>query len=220
MLNSFSRVRHNRLTVFWKNSVGDIGSVIRVVYTEAPVCPSSLEQIIANTVIDIVHAVSYSLLLLNTDLHVAELTTRMSRNQFVRNTITAVQTQLQPSPSAQTSSTNLTNDDGASSVNGAGSDGPYASTNDTVSRSKRSDSITSWNSISRETIMSSPALSTTTTQVTTPGGHHSNGSTPSVQISTSGHDQKRLSTSNHVVYGRAWENEMETLLKVSALLGW
>ena len=42
------------------------------------------------------HAVAYSLLLLNTDLHVADLATRMSRNQFVRNTVTAIQMQIQP----------------------------------------------------------------------------------------------------------------------------
>jgi PH/SEC7 domain-containing protein len=42
---------------------------------------------------DIVYAVSYSLLLLNTDLHVVDTTTRMSRSQFVRNTLAAVHAQ-------------------------------------------------------------------------------------------------------------------------------
>ena len=36
------------------------------------------------------HAVAYSLLLLNTDLHVAEISSHMSRTQFVRNTMSAV----------------------------------------------------------------------------------------------------------------------------------
>ncbi|KAK4054533.1 hypothetical protein OIV83_001027 [Microbotryomycetes sp. JL201] len=41
---------------------------------------------------DVVHAVAYSLLLLNTDLHVVDSASRMSRQQFVRNTLSAVQT--------------------------------------------------------------------------------------------------------------------------------
>ncbi|GAA5940520.1 hypothetical protein JCM10213_001130 [Rhodosporidiobolus nylandii] len=42
---------------------------------------------------DVVHAVSYSLLLLNTDLHVVDTTTRMTRQQFVRNTVEAINAQ-------------------------------------------------------------------------------------------------------------------------------
>ncbi|GAA5837679.1 hypothetical protein JCM3766R1_000554 [Sporobolomyces carnicolor] len=42
---------------------------------------------------DVVHAVSYSMLLLNTDLHVVDTTTRMTRQQFVRNTLNAIQAQ-------------------------------------------------------------------------------------------------------------------------------
>ncbi|KAK4056662.1 hypothetical protein OIO90_002214 [Microbotryomycetes sp. JL221] len=42
---------------------------------------------------DVVHAVSYSLLLLNTDLHVVDSTTRMSRQQFIKNTVAAIQAQ-------------------------------------------------------------------------------------------------------------------------------
>ncbi|KAE8258228.1 hypothetical protein A4X13_0g1831 [Tilletia indica] len=40
---------------------------------------------------DIVHSVVFSLLLLNTDLHVADIQDRMTRQQFVRNTIAAIQ---------------------------------------------------------------------------------------------------------------------------------
>ncbi|GAA5833819.1 hypothetical protein JCM9279_001632 [Rhodotorula babjevae] len=42
---------------------------------------------------DVVHAVSYSLLLLNTDLHVVDSTTRMTRQQFIRNTLDAIRAQ-------------------------------------------------------------------------------------------------------------------------------
>ncbi|KAF8070176.1 hypothetical protein FPV67DRAFT_1005473 [Lyophyllum atratum] len=141
---------------------------------------------------NIVHAVSYSLLLLNTDLHVAELTTRMSRSQFVRNTLTAVQMQLQPSPATELSVSDLTYDD-CSSIRGPAHDGTEPRT-----RSKRSDSITSWNSVSREGVMSPPLVQ-----------KEANGSTPSVQLSTV-HEPR---TSLNPVYGRGWENDMETLLK-------
>lgn len=161
--------------------------------------------------VDLVHAVSYSLLLLNTDLHVAELTSRMSRNQFVRNTLDAIQTQLQPSPSAQQSTSDFTeNNDSRININ----DGS-TSKSDSVYRSKRSDSITSWNSISKDTMASSPA-SYATTQATSPGPQQLNGSTPSLQVSTSGHDAKPQNPS--VVYDRAWEAEMENLLKVCLII--
>ncbi|KAF8161062.1 hypothetical protein B0H34DRAFT_673104 [Crassisporium funariophilum] len=151
---------------------------------------------------NIVHAVSYSLLLLNTDLHVAELSSsaRMSRNQFVRNTLTAIQTQLQPTSPADLSSSDLTYDDCGSSVRRAGSD-----ETEVVTRTKRSDSITSWNSLSREAIMTLP--SPPATQSSTLHTHLPNGSAQSVQISN-GQDP------NHPqIGGRAWENDMESLLK-------
>ncbi|GAA6059042.1 hypothetical protein JCM10212_001267 [Sporobolomyces blumeae] len=49
---------------------------------------------------DVVHAVSYSLLLLNTDLHVVDSTSRMTRQQFIRNTLSAIhaQTGLEDAP--------------------------------------------------------------------------------------------------------------------------
>ena len=42
---------------------------------------------------DAVHAISYSILLLNTDLHIADLQTHMSRAQFIKNTLNVVQNQ-------------------------------------------------------------------------------------------------------------------------------
>lgn len=143
----------------------------------------------------VVHAVSYSLLLLNTDLHVAELTTRMSRSQFVRNTLTAIQMQFQPTPPAQISSSDLTYDDCSSSIRG--SDGT-----ETLTRSHRSNSITSRTSMSREAVMSLPVTPEMTREF--------NGSTPSVQISTASENRPNVNP----VYGRAWENDMENLLKV------
>ncbi|EGG09477.1 uncharacterized protein MELLADRAFT_77145 [Melampsora larici-populina 98AG31] len=43
---------------------------------------------------DVVHALSYSILLLNTDLHIVDTTSRMSRSQFVRNTLETLTAQL------------------------------------------------------------------------------------------------------------------------------
>lgn len=148
------------------------------------------------------HATAYSLLLLNTDLHVADLASHMSRNQFVRNTMTAIQTQFRPSPPAALSSSDLTYDDCSSSVRGAGSDDT-----ETAVRSKRSDSIASWNSVSKDVPSNLPAQSPPLST------HHGNGSTPSVQVSMMSNDRPR--SVSHQVYGRRWEEDMEVLLKVS-----
>ncbi|KAG0145398.1 hypothetical protein CROQUDRAFT_93873 [Cronartium quercuum f. sp. fusiforme G11] len=45
--------------------------------------------------VDIVHALSYSILLLNTDLHIVDTHTRMSRPQFIRNTMETIQPQVE-----------------------------------------------------------------------------------------------------------------------------
>ncbi|KAG5219584.1 PH and SEC7 domain-containing protein [Salix suchowensis] len=138
----------------------------------------------------VVHAVTYSLLLLNTDLHVAELSTHMSRSQFVRNTLGTIQMQLQPPE--QLSTSDLSYDDSGSSMRGSDAD--------TIARTKRSDSITSWNSVSKEAAMAASPE------------HHSNGSTPSVQVAL--HSSQQRAPDVGSVYGRTWEADMENLLKV------
>ncbi|KAF9005374.1 hypothetical protein BDZ89DRAFT_1168897 [Hymenopellis radicata] len=143
---------------------------------------------------NIVHAVSYSLLLLNTDLHVADLTTRMSKSQFVRNTLTAIQTQLEPTPSEASDSS-----PDSSSLHNGGSESTHT---ESRYRSKRSDSITSWNSISKETIMSSPAFSFASTATMS----------SDAPTEPSSQDLKSSISSTHS-YGRPWEIEMENLLK-------
>ena len=147
---------------------------------------------------DIVHAVSYSLLLLNTDLHVAELTSRMSRNQFVRNTLTAIQIQFQPTLPGQLSTSDLAYDDCSSSIRG--SEGT-----ETLTRLHRSNSIVSRTSVSRDGVMTLPNSPETIHVVRDP-----NGSTPSVQVSTAYESRPSLNP----VYGRSWETDMEILLKV------
>lgn len=140
--------------------------------------------------IGVVHAVAYSLLLLNTDLHVAELSTRMSRNQFVRNTLSAIQMQLH---------SNGSNSDFDSGSGRQGSD--YAGSTP-ARRMKRSDSMTSWSSLSRDAV-------TGLSQTLSP---HVNESTGSFQALNN--DQKE-NNSAAPLYDRNWEIEMESVLKVS-----
>lgn len=60
--------------------------------------------------------------------------------------------------------------------------------------------------MSREGVWSSSQIPSVTAQATASGTQHSNGSTPSVQITTG--------IENKQVYDRGWENDMEALLKV------
>ncbi|TFY77133.1 hypothetical protein EWM64_g6879, partial [Hericium alpestre] len=168
----------------------------------------------------VVHAVSYSLLLLNTDLHVADLASRMSKGQFVRNTLGTIQMQLHPSRSGPGSTSDLTYDD-SSSLRGPGSDAGEGSAGATVkSRTKRSDSITSWNSITRDVVISNLGSSLTASSATqmsscSGGNNLTNDSTASVSnTNTSGADSKSPSTLvSSMVYDRNWESDMESLLK-------
>ncbi|KAI0266753.1 hypothetical protein BC834DRAFT_111496 [Gloeopeniophorella convolvens] len=158
----------------------------------------------------VVHAVAYSLLLLNTDLHVAELTTRMSRGQFVRNTLFTIQMQLQPN--AGSSSDLVQSDRDADSLRGPSSESSDIGTNTLRSRTKRSDSITSWNSISRDVVLANLLVGSPKAAQSTP---LPNDSTASVTASaTSGTDVKTPSTLvSSIVYDRNWESDMESLLK-------
>jgi PH/SEC7 domain-containing protein len=142
-------------------------------------------------ILGVIHAVTYSIMLLNTDLHVADLATHMSRSQFVRNTMTAIQ--------AQFPSTIAHDQDGNSNM----SRNTLFEDTEMVGRSKRSDSIASWNSVSRDVVISlSPSPSINRSSVI---GETGSTSTPGV-------DTKPINTSH--LYNRTWENEMENLLKV------
>ena len=134
---------------------------------------------------------AYSLLLLNTDLHVAELSTHMSRNQFVRNTLSAVQMQVHP---------NGSNSDFDSSSGRQGSD--HASGTPGKRTIKRSDSMTSWNSLSRDTVPGLP-------QTLSPQVNESTASFLAVS------NDQRENGGATVLYDRNWENDMEAMLKVS-----
>ena len=127
----------------------------------------------------------------------------MSRNQFVKNTLTAIQTQVNPSSPdiVSPSSADLTSYDDCS-VRGATLEDTAEYGAPTV-RSKRSDSITSWNSVSRDPATGIPTTPSTASVM-------NGGSTPSFQ---NGQDLSASASSQ--TYGRALEVEMESLLKVS-----
>ncbi|CAL1707118.1 unnamed protein product [Somion occarium] len=167
----------------------------------------------------VVHAVSYSLLLLNTDLHVADLSSRMSRGQFVRNTITAIQMQLQPIATRSGSATDVSPDDW-SSLRG-GSDGSDPPAPVFTKRVKRSDSMTSWSSVTRDGLSSmfmqasSGQLSTTPSD--TPAqtsGRQTPLNSSRVSVISSGQESRVNEGSTPTfAYDRNWEQEMESLLK-------
>ncbi|CAG8478549.1 10067_t:CDS:10 [Ambispora gerdemannii] len=92
---------------------------------------------------NVVHAISYALLLLNTDLHIAQGITRMSRSQFVKNTMHTVHSQISLIPP----STPITPISNNSSAIECDDDSMSIETNTTVVRPpRRSDSLKSWTS--------------------------------------------------------------------------
>ncbi|KAI0320783.1 hypothetical protein OF83DRAFT_498953 [Amylostereum chailletii] len=161
----------------------------------------------------VVHAVSYSLLLLNTDLHVADIATRMSKNQFVRNTLSTIQMQLQP-----TRSTGSTSDLGYDDMSSTRS--PSSDAGDTVrSRPKRSDSITSWNSITRDMVIANLGQSLGGSNAQGSAGSSGilvkNDSTISVSNTNSSNAESKMPSTlvSSITYDRNWESDMESLLK-------
>ncbi|KAG8710541.1 hypothetical protein FRC11_004407, partial [Ceratobasidium sp. 423] len=171
----------------------------------------------------IVHAIAYSLLLLNTDLHIAELSSHMSKNQFVRNTWAVIQDQIRApelpkSPGSASASNGMeplkspihiergqaSQEHLRSQAHLAGESTPelildedgsqFGDGGEHITRKHRSGSLNSWRSGSRE------------------GGQLPlNASNPSVM---DGSDPKTPTGSMHaVVSARGWDSEMEMLLK-------
>lgn len=157
---------------------------------------------------------AYSLLLLNTDLHVADLTNRMSRGQFIRNTLFTIQMQLRPIRSVQGSSSDLVNSErDGDSVRGPGDEGSDIGPSGVRSKAKRSDSITSWNSITRDAALANLFVASPTVGNNTPLPNDSTASVPA--STTSATEAKTPSTLvSSVVFDRNWESDIESLLKV------
>lgn len=149
----------------------------------------------------------------------------MSRTQFVRNTVQAIQSQIQSTPTLERASTpDLTNDDASSAH--ARSEGSETGGSTLRSRPKRSSSVHSWTSVSRDVALSTgtPSAAQVVTSPVGPSSH--NASTPSVQTPTSvqnfasgeakirmGGSQSNSSVTS-IVYGRHWDADMENLLRV------
>ncbi|CAG8457667.1 11961_t:CDS:10 [Diversispora eburnea] len=88
-------------------------------------------------------AVAYSILLLNTDLHVAQVSNKMSRAQFVRNTMSAVHTQI-TSITIQNNNNNDAYEDDQSTITSLETNTTIGAS--TTARPRRSSSIKSWRS--------------------------------------------------------------------------
>ncbi|KAG0270674.1 hypothetical protein DFQ27_000024 [Actinomortierella ambigua] len=96
---------------------------------------------------DIVHAITYSILLLNTDLHVVQQSSKMSRSAFVKNTLQVVQAQIQQQSDGASDMDPRSSegrDDGSAlgvypPISGSGSGGPS-------SGKRRPPSVKSWKS--------------------------------------------------------------------------
>lgn len=157
---------------------------------------------------------AYSLLLLNTDLHVADLTNRMSRGQFVRNTLFTIQMQLRPNRSAVGSSSDLVNSErDGDSVRGPGDEGSDVVASTVRSQAKRSDSITSWNSITRDAALANLFVASPAVGNNAPLPNDSTASVPA--STTSATEAKTPSTLvSSVIFDRNWESDLESLLKV------
>lgn len=168
----------------------------------------------------VVHQVAYSLLLLNTDLHVAELSSHMSRNQFVRNTMAALTPERQQSVADSDSLGASLNNDSSADQSGVSRAPSGDGDSSTAPRphSKRSGSLQSWNSGSREAILpGAPLVSTPTSGI--------NGSSSSLQSkqlesavtetpAAAADTPTQSSTASSWTPGRNWEAEVEAVLKV------
>ncbi|KDQ21537.1 hypothetical protein BOTBODRAFT_50158 [Botryobasidium botryosum FD-172 SS1] len=168
--------------------------------------------------IDVIHAVTYSLLLLNTDLHVADLASHMSRNQFLRNTMATIHAQQERQEMPRPTSPDSVHED-EDGVHGIGSEGTESisdSAPSTVrSRSKRSESVTSWQSITKDVLplgadQSSPQLSAPSKP---------SSKNPPASPSPAGESEPRTfgrSSFNLPSYGtngKSWDSEIEAVLK-------
>lgn len=154
-----------------------------------------------------VHALCYSLVLLNTDLHVVSTSTRMTRAQFVRNTMATIRTQ---------SDVPTSNADGTRSRSaslGAGGDVSRRSSMEQLpglpgsaklqakppaTRPTRSGSVASWKSGLNA---SSGGAKTSDSSPDVPF------ESPSTELSAFVMDPKSV---------KAWESELESLLKVGS----
>ncbi|KAF8315922.1 SEC7-like protein [Clavulina sp. PMI_390] len=178
---------------------------------------------------DVVHALTYSIMLLNTDLHIADISNRMSRPQFVKNTLGTVlpslnrtETESPYSMPAATLSAASLDDEEEGTLEGTtpneSSPPPTTRTQNYRRHPKnRSGSMTSWRGIMQHAGASSSALqlgsagsdSPTTSRVSLnlPQGE-TNGSNGYLESPERRGSRDQLSATRKI-----WEQEMENFLK-------
>lgn len=155
---------------------------------------------------DIVHIVTYTLLLLNTDLHVVESNTRMSRNQFVRNAMSGIQASSTPTPNDATPapSPNPAEEAKDETIGRASMD-RVRDAFSPRSRSKRSNSVASQRSQKEMLLVSASHL----------GGFSPAGSQANTPAASPVKSRKTAFANEHPpIMSRAWQAEMEVMLKV------
>lgn len=139
---------------------------------------------------DVIHALVFSILLLNTDLHVADIQDRMTRNQFVRNTLSAIMESSEVSP------TQLWTNGGSGREE------------EVMSRSSLNDA--SAGVVSSDSVVS--AQSTTPSSRLTPLTPLQRASNDDYSIA--GSDAARLASDiTCTPFSKTWEAEMESLLR-------
>jgi PH/SEC7 domain-containing protein len=157
----------------------------------------------------IIHVVTGSFLLLNTDLHIADITQHMSRNQFVKLTFDTIYANMPPS-SERSSTPELIRDDSSSATQIVPSSGlsqvPPPNGGTSVQRSvstPRGPRTTSvYSNLSAKDSLSGPTLSAT---------HLSSGAHPGQE------PKSRLGSSTSIgssLFNKGWEAEVEGALKV------
>nr|XP_018265878.1 uncharacterized protein I303_02254 [Kwoniella dejecticola CBS 10117]OBR88036.1 hypothetical protein I303_02254 [Kwoniella dejecticola CBS 10117] len=153
----------------------------------------------------VVHTVTAAMLMLNTDLHIAELNKHMSRNDFVRNAMRAIHESL---PSAErdgdgTSTPDLVRDDGSSMKAGFGSNGSMAPSFVSV-RAKPPSSVLApptQRSASAPVISQGPSRTDSASSIGTTG------------VGIVGGKGGSSTTVSSFTYNRAWEMEAENALR-------
>jgi len=172
---------------------------------------------------DVVHAITYSIMLLNTDLHVAEISTRMSRTQFVKNTLSVVLAQLRqsdaeepiPISAAAVSTISLDDNDNTLETATPGNSNSPAPKPATLRHypKKRSGSLTSWRSIMQHAGASQSAI-----QLGVPGESPAASrvslNLPGTDTGYSESPERRTSRDAVGSTKKLWEQDVENLLKV------
>ena len=204
-------------------------SIIPIVLWEVPVRLYSCLRMSASPLIDDIfcagntHQVVYSLLLLNTDLHIAELSSHMTKQQFLNNTMVTLERPAHLPSSNSTSNPAMSSSSNRPSTSSTPvrSSSPAPTADDlerghdphATIKSKRSGSMHSWKAASGSAVhlitpISSPSINTSNASITEVGLN----ATPLSSLGRK-HGSGQGSISN-IQYTKGWEAEVESYLKV------